>query len=76
MSTIESKIATALSAHDNVVVSSKNQGKVLDVMEKMSGGIGRTLSTGAVAYTVGNKKVFVGDMPNHPSLMNAARISA
>lgn len=72
---IEMKINTALKHHDNVVVTGENQGKILEVVEKMSGEIGRTLSTGAVAYTVGKKKVFVGDMPHHPSLLGAARIS-
>lgn len=72
---IEMTINSALENHNNVVITGRNQGKILEAMEKMSGEIGRTLSTGAVAYTVGNKKVFVGDMPHHPSLLGAARIS-
>lgn len=72
---IETKIITALKNHDNVVVTGKNQGMILEVVEKMSGEIGRTLSTGSVSYNVGNKKVFVGDMPHHPSLLGSARIS-
>lgn len=74
--TIKNTICKALEENDKVIVLGPNQGKILEAAEKISGGIGKTLSTGAVSYTVdGKKKVYVGNMPSHPSLLDAARIT-
>lgn len=72
---IENNIYEALNDHDNVIVTGANQGRILEVVEKMTGEIGKTLPTGAVSYNFHNKKVYVGDMPFHPSLGDAARIT-
>lgn len=69
------KITQALDDHNSVIVTGENQGRILEEAEKISGGIGRCLSNGAIAYNIGGKKLFVGDMPSHPSLGNAARIT-
>lgn len=72
--TINQEITQALDDNDHIVITGKRQGLILKEVESITGSIGRCLGNGSVFYSMGKKKIFVGDMPYHPSLSGATRI--
>lgn len=67
-------IIQAINNNDIVIISGSHQYRALNFLDTLIKGYGKTLSNGSVLYNFGVKKVFVGDMPEHPSLQHAYRM--